>query len=103
MKGVITNGFNVAEVQTALVLGRHKALADTDELVSQLSDQLHEARDELQRVRAECDERIAAARKRFIREANELKEMLNESFTELHRLRTIMELGGVDRTTEMLQ
>jgi hypothetical protein len=76
MKGVILNTATAAEVQVGMALGRQRALADTDETITQLTEQLRDARDELQRTRDECQARIESARERFIKEAMAIRQQL---------------------------
>jgi hypothetical protein len=100
MRGVVLNNAHAAEVQVGVVLGRQKALSDSDEMIQQLMHQLYAARAELQQERAACAERIEQARQRFLREAREMQRIVHECLDEMKQLRTLAEIGN--QTTQLL-
>jgi hypothetical protein len=70
----------------AYLVGRKDALRTTSEYVEQLIDQLHEARLELQQVRAERATALAKIKAQFEQDATAMRRELTEAIAELHQL-----------------
>jgi hypothetical protein len=68
MRGIIINDRNRVDVQRAMTLGRQSALADANDVIEQLMDQLQATRDELRQARVMQDH--------FVREAEALRDVL---------------------------
>jgi F0F1-type ATP synthase membrane subunit b/b' len=79
-----------ADQVRAFAVGRQCALRATDDAMTQLADQLREARAELEDARREYAEKISAARNYFDGEVRAMRAELAESLSQLHQLRESM-------------
>lgn len=93
---------NVKEA-AAFVVGRQSALRSANDAMDQLTEQLIEARRELQEARADHAAKMVALQVHFDSEAQRMQQELSEGIAQLNSLRLMMFSKWQRHETDLLQ